>query len=349
MKLTFVRLLISLTVDPEDGGSDDDEEAENVYLDIEVVLVTPLAKCGTLDSYLEDMELEWTEDDVVSIFQQVVTAVDALHSRTPSIVHRDIKAGNVFVDNDRPGGWVVMLGDLGSAQALDESGQVPVPDEETAKAVQADINANTTSTFRAPEQFHVTTDSQPLTTAVDMWGLGVLLYSMMFQIAPFESMKDLMAGKYELSSDAASLWSAPLLDVLHGTLQPDPAARWTTSTLLTHLDKYWPSHGKELVRAEYKRQRPATPPRDPSAPARPSRAAMRSKGRISSTRSIPRRPMGPVDPAELEAAKATGSSSKPRSRSSSKTGGSAKPKAPRPPSFDGSGIKFFDDDGKIGV
>jgi eukaryotic-like serine/threonine-protein kinase len=94
----------------------------------------------------------------VRLFQGVLHAVAHAHSNL--IVHRDIKPGNVFVKSD---GTVKLL-DFGIAKLIDD-------DSDAAQLTRASAIALTPQ-YAAPEQLL----GQPVSTATDVYALGLLLY-----------------------------------------------------------------------------------------------------------------------------------------------------------------------------
>ena len=100
-----------------------------------------------------------TVDSRLRLFLDVLAAV--AHAHANLIVHRDIKPSNVLVAHDA----TVKLLDFGIAKLLeDESGMA---DELTREAGRV-----MTPEFAAPEQL----TGAPITTATDIYALGVLLY-----------------------------------------------------------------------------------------------------------------------------------------------------------------------------
>lgn len=97
----------------------------------------------------------------VRLFLDVLGAV--AHAHANLIVHRDIKPSNVLVDD---GGRVELL-DFGIAKLLEGGGESGNPTQLTIEGGCA-----MTPEFAAPEQV---TDT-PVTTATDVYALGVLLY-----------------------------------------------------------------------------------------------------------------------------------------------------------------------------
>jgi serine/threonine protein kinase len=97
----------------------------------------------------------------IHLFLDVLSAVAHAHSNL--IVHRDIKPTNVFIRND---GHVKLL-DFGIAKALSDE-----QDVSSATWVTMEGGAALTPMFAAPEQLTQGT----VTTATDIYSLGVLLY-----------------------------------------------------------------------------------------------------------------------------------------------------------------------------
>jgi len=111
-----------------------------------------------LDKYCDERHLDLQSR--IRLFLQVLSAV--AHAHASLIVHRDIKPSNVLVRND---GQVKLL-DFGIAKLLS--------DESTGEATLLTLEAGSALTpqFAAPEQI----TGGPITTATDVYTLGLLLY-----------------------------------------------------------------------------------------------------------------------------------------------------------------------------
>lgn len=102
----------------------------------------------------------------IALFQQVCDAVEHAHNHL--IVHRDIKPANVLVDRD---GRVRLL-DFGIAKPLDAGLVASGTGELTALMLTPD--------YAAPEQL----TGEPVTTATDVYALGILLYELLVGTKP---------------------------------------------------------------------------------------------------------------------------------------------------------------------
>ena len=104
----------------------------------------------------------------LDLFLQLADAVAYAHRML--LVHRDLKPGNVLVTPEAQ----VMLLDFGIAKALDP-----------ADAAGGDITVGTarpfTPNYASPEQIR----GEPVSTATDIYSLGVLLYQMLTGIRPY--------------------------------------------------------------------------------------------------------------------------------------------------------------------
>ena len=100
-------------------------------------------------------------DETLRLFLDVIDAVSYLHRNL--VVHRDLKPSNIFIEHD---GKVKLL-DFGIAKLLAD-----VPEEVPSTRTDQRLM---TPEYAAPEQLL----GQPVTTATDVYALGVLLYELL--------------------------------------------------------------------------------------------------------------------------------------------------------------------------
>jgi eukaryotic-like serine/threonine-protein kinase len=182
-----------------------------------------------IDAYCRGRGLEPAA--IVRLFLQVCDAVAYAHRQL--VLHRDLKPANVMVDGD---GHVRLL-DFGIARLVDA-----VDSEDTRTAFRA-----LTPQYAAPEQFTGTDTG----TAVDVFGLGALLYQLLTGRAPRQAVQDATptrpsraAANAEGFSPAQRLaFSRALrgdLDaILAKALEHDPARRYPDAVALGEDLRRW--------------------------------------------------------------------------------------------------------------
>lgn len=119
-----------------------------------IVLVTELMLSGTLKSYLRRFK-KITPKVLKSWCRQILKGLYFLHTRSPSIIHRDLKCDNIFITGTTGS---IKIGDLGLATLKNRS---------FAKSVIG------TPEFMAPEMYDESYDE-----AVDVYAFGRLFVLM---------------------------------------------------------------------------------------------------------------------------------------------------------------------------
>jgi serine/threonine protein kinase len=126
-----------------------------------------------IDRYCETHGLTITER--LHKFRDVCSAVHFAHQRL--IVHRDLKPSNILVDKT---GTVKLL-DFGIARLLDPLAEAA--NESGASSSVATTMLALTPAYASPEQVK----SQAITTASDIYSLGVVLYRMLTGRSPYKA------------------------------------------------------------------------------------------------------------------------------------------------------------------
>ena len=137
-------------------GVDTYKPAQNTHF----LILTEFCSGGDLNKRLDrgsshELNMKWVH--------QLADAVNYLHSHQPPIVHRDLKADNVFLTN--PLAEDIKLGDLGLAREF-----VATQDEETLESYYMTSGVGPTH-WMAPEFF-----IQHYNEKADIFSLGVLYY-----------------------------------------------------------------------------------------------------------------------------------------------------------------------------
>ncbi|KAI1661429.1 kinase-like protein [Daldinia decipiens] len=107
-----------------------------------------------------------------------------------SYAHRDIKPGNIMIDDS---GSQPIIMDLGS---ISES-PIPITSRSLAIAQQDIAAEHSTMPYRAPELFDVKTGTV-IDTKVDIWSLGCTLYACLVGKSPFEMRSDETGGSLSM-------------------------------------------------------------------------------------------------------------------------------------------------------
>ena len=175
-----------------------------------------------IDQYVRERQL--LPDARIQLFLQVLAAVGHAHANL--IVHRDLKPSNILVTED---GTVKLL-DFGIAKLVDsESG------DRTALTVEG--GRVFTPQYAAPEQVR----GDPLTTATDVYALGVLLYVLLSGQhptgegcrTPAESIRAV------LETEPQGLHLGDLDNILNKALRKESGERYqTVAAFAADLERY---------------------------------------------------------------------------------------------------------------
>ncbi|PVI08192.1 serine/threonine protein kinase-like protein [Periconia macrospinosa] len=133
----------------------------------------------------EDMEAEPLMEGEVTLAQEGIAP-----GGESAYAHRDIKPGNIMIDDD---GTTPILMDLGSLAPS----PTPITSRSLALQVQDTAAEHSTMPYRAPELFDVKTGTV-IDTKVDIWSLGCTLYACLVGKSPFEARSDETGGSLSM-------------------------------------------------------------------------------------------------------------------------------------------------------
>jgi serine/threonine protein kinase len=129
-----------------------------------IYMIMELANGGDLVTLIEQKG-KLTEDEAKPLFKQIVSAVQFLHSH--NITHRDIKAENFLISKDS-NGIVLKLSDFGLSAFMDQDKYFSTPCGSPCYAAPEVVNKQP---YRGRE--------------VDVWSMGILLYTILCGRFPF--------------------------------------------------------------------------------------------------------------------------------------------------------------------
>jgi serine/threonine protein kinase/tetratricopeptide (TPR) repeat protein len=189
----------------------------------EPYLVLEYVEGEAIDVYCDRLGLDVNAR--VHLFLDVLAAV--AHAHQHLIVHRDIKPANIFVTRD----GVVKLLDFGVAKLIDDS--------DSPALTKSGLTALTPQ-YAAPEQLL----GQPITTATDVYALGLVLFTLLTGSHPLSAQSLSGAALVQavlttdaprasalpgLASDASRTLKGDLDNILAKALKKNTTDRYSTS------------------------------------------------------------------------------------------------------------------------
>lgn len=171
-------------------------------------------------------------EDRLQLFREICSAVSFAHQNL--VVHSDIKASNILIMED----GIPKLLDFGISQVLDPENR------EIAREQEGKVAALTPA-YASPEQLR----GLPLSTASDIYSLGVLLYEMVCSRLPYEVdrsnpfaiLAKISGGNPPKPSEISPLEGvhSDLDAIVLKAIQPQPQDRYiTTNQMSQDVDRY---------------------------------------------------------------------------------------------------------------
>uniref|UniRef100_A0A1B6DK79 non-specific serine/threonine protein kinase n=1 Tax=Clastoptera arizonana TaxID=38151 RepID=A0A1B6DK79_9HEMI len=152
------------------------EKSSRMYLYIQM----QLCRKESLREWLRDNVIQRDFDQVLSIFEQIVNAVEYVHLR--GLIHRDLKPSNIFFSPDGQ----IKIGDFGLVTAmLDSSVDQWVPSNIQPSTDEKHTAQVGTQLYMSPEQV----EGQSYNYKVDIYSLGIILFEL---LVPFKTQMERM-------------------------------------------------------------------------------------------------------------------------------------------------------------
>lgn len=156
--------------------------------------------------------------------------IKVMHSLKPPIAHRDIKIENVLINNGR-----FKLCDFGSCSLEYVDFSQISPSE--FYSYEEFYEKNTTMMYRPPEMSDLYLKFE-VSSKVDIWMLGCVLYTICFFKHPFQDASKLAISTAKYTLPKFSKYSAKLMDFIRHMLTPNPRYRPDIHEVLQIAENY---------------------------------------------------------------------------------------------------------------
>ena len=165
------------------------------------------------NQFLLTLELE----EFCRIYSQILNAVASIHSS--GLLHLDLKPANILLDKHQR----IKITDFGIAQACNASGELYLRDKHTNQS-------NTRGSWWCLSPEHL--GSEDLSSASDIFALGILLYTFLYKAHPFlikgdlkKTKENILKGRLLLPSLLAQDIPQELEQLVKQALRTDPSQR----------------------------------------------------------------------------------------------------------------------------
>ncbi|KAM7390841.1 hypothetical protein PAMA_008841 [Pampus argenteus] len=187
----------------------------------EMVLVLEFAAGGEIfNQCVSDREDEaFSEEDVKRLMRQILEGVAFLHQN--NVVHLDLKPQNILLTSSSP---------LGDIKIVDFGLSRMVCSHQELREIMG------TPEYVAPEILNY----EPISTATDMWSIGVLAYVMLTGISPFlgedkqETFLNISQLNVSYSEEELQQLDQAALSFMQTLLRKQPQVRATAEQCLQH-------------------------------------------------------------------------------------------------------------------
>ncbi|XP_054461477.1 death-associated protein kinase 2 isoform X1 [Anoplopoma fimbria] len=185
----------------------------------EVVLVLELVSGGELFDFIAEKE-NLLESEAIEFMKQILEGLGFMHSK--NIGHFDLKPENIMLSDKMAAQPNIKLIDFGLAHHFHQGEEYR--------------STSGTPQYIAPEVIN----SEPLSTAADMWSIAVITYILLSGLSPFQgetdenTLSNINVMNYAFPAQYFSMTSSMAKDFIQKLLVKTPSERMTAEECLLH-------------------------------------------------------------------------------------------------------------------
>ncbi|XP_037704796.1 serine/threonine-protein kinase 17B [Choloepus didactylus] len=186
----------------------------------EIILILEYAAGGEIFNLcLPELAEMVSENDIIRLIKQILEGIYYLHQN--NIVHLDLKPQNILLSSICPLGDIKIV-DFGMSRKIGNACEL--------REIMG------TPEYLAPEILNY----DPITTATDMWNIGIITYMLLTHTSPFvgednqETYLNISQVNVDYSEETFSSVSQLATDFIQGLLVKNPEKRPTAEICLSH-------------------------------------------------------------------------------------------------------------------
>lgn len=217
-----------------------------------VIMLMEYCERGNLLNIFEKNKDKIKEFHIIKILKDIISGLNFLHTQEIPIIHRDIKLENILCDKNN----VYKICDFCSHTVSNSFFPNDLKKNEL-NLLKYEIERDTTIYYRPPELIDLYSNGE-ISTKVDMWMVGCVLYLLLFGFHPFQgtvstkiirrndenvdinpsnnSFLSILNGSFVIPH--VTKYSKRIISILLMTLDKNPQIRISSSTLLLILENY---------------------------------------------------------------------------------------------------------------
>lgn len=193
-----------------------------------MLILMELCKEGTLITLLERYDGRLNLAQILYVMKEVCRGVKVLHKL--GVAHRDLKVENILLSQKK-----FKLCDFGSwSDTRHDLSELPSSE---LQRLQEKFEGETTLMYRPPEMIDVFA-RQEVSTKVDVWMLGCILYTLAYFKHPFQNQNQLAIVNVHYFFPETDRFDDKFKQMVRWLLDPSPVSRPSIDEVLAALDNY---------------------------------------------------------------------------------------------------------------